>query len=150
MATTKDRQVIYLGAATAAALADYHARRRGQFKSVSATVEHLLQRALLGELDEGMEGLLAPVIAQRVEEAAARAVEARVAPLLAAQTDRLAALLVRSGKDALGGYGVGVAILERLTGDAAAARRLAEEARLAAGPAYTARGLRGTPGDERA
>jgi hypothetical protein len=59
-------------------------------------------------------------------------------------------LLVRSGKDALSGFGVGVAILERLTGDAAAARRLAEEARLAAGPAYTARGLRGTPGDERA
>jgi hypothetical protein len=146
MATTKDRQVIYLGAATAAALADYHARRRGQFKSVSATVEHLLQRALLGELDEGMEGLLAPVIARRVEEAAARAVEERVATLLRAQTDRLAALLVRSGKDALGGYGVGVAILERLTGDPAVARRLAEEARLAAGPAYTARGLRGDPG----
>ncbi len=148
MTTTKDRQVIYLSPALAAALADYQARRRGRFKSVSATVEHLLQRALTGELDEGMERLLAPVLAQRVEEAAARAVEERIATLLAAQTDRLAALLVRSGKDALGGYGVGVAILERLTGDPALARRLAEEARLVAGPAYTARGLRGTPGQE--
>ncbi len=32
--------------------------------------------------------------------------------------------------------------------DPAAARRLAEEARLAVGPAYTARGPRGTPRDE--
>jgi hypothetical protein len=148
MATTKDRLVIYLSPATAAALADYQARRRGRFKSVSAAVEHLLGRALLGELDEGTEGLLAPTIARRVEEAAARAVEARVAPLLAAQTDRLAGLLVRGGKDALVGVGIGVAILERLTGDPEGARRLAEEARLAAGPAYTARGLRGGPGQE--
>ncbi len=148
MATTKGRQVIYLSPAIATALADYQARRRGRFKSVSAAVEHLLGRALLAEVDEGTEGLLAPLIARRVEEAATRAVEARVAPLLAAQTDRLAGLLVRSGKDALGAYGVGVAILERLIGDPALARRLAEEARLAAGPAYTARGLRGTPGDE--
>jgi len=148
MATTKGRQVIYLSPAIATALADYQARRRGRFKSVSAAVEHLLGRALLAEVDEGMEGLLAPLIARRVEEAAARAVEARVAPLLKAQTDRLAGLLVRSGKDALSGYGVGVAILERLTGDAVAARRLAEEARLAAGPAYTARGLCEVSGDE--
>ena len=143
------RREIYLTAETDLALADYARRHRARFRTTSQAVEHLLRRALTGEVDEGVEGLLAPTIARRVEEAAARAVEARVAPLLAAQTDRLAALLVRSGKDALSGFGVGVAILERLTGDAAAARRLAEEARLAAGPAYTARGLRGTPGDER-
>ena len=143
---SKLRHVVFLGPATATALADYQARRRGQFRSVSAAVEHLLQRALVGELDEGLDGLLAPLIERRVEEAAARAIEARVAPLLAAQTDRLAGLLVRSGKDARSGVGLGVAILERLTGDPALARRLAEEARLAAGPAYTARALRG--GDE--
>jgi len=147
MATTKGRQVIYLSPVIATALADYQARRRGRFKSVSAAVEHLLGRALLAEVDEGTECLLAPLIARCVEEAAARAVEARVAPLLAAQTDRLAALLVRSGKDARTSVGVGVALLERLTGDPAVARRLAEEARLAAGPAYTARGLRGEGGD---
>ncbi len=142
------RREIYLTAETDLALADYARRHRARFRTTSQAVEHLLRRALTGEVDEGVEGLLAPTIARRVEEAAARAVEARVAPLLAAQTDRLAGLLVRSGKDALGAYGVGVAILARLTGDAAAARRLAAEARLAAGPAYTARGLRGEPGQE--
>jgi len=142
------RREIYLTAETELALAEYARRHRERFRTTSQAVEHLLQRALVGELDEGVEGLLAPLLARRVEEATARAVEARVAPLLRAQTDRLAALLVRSGKDALSGYGVGVAILERLTGDADAARRLAAEARLAAGPAYTAWGLRGSPGDE--
>ena len=142
------RREIYLTAETELALAEYARRHRERFRTTSQAVEHLLQRALVGELDEGVEGLLAPLIVRRVEEAAARAVEARVAPLLRAQTDRLAALLVRSGKDALSGYGVGVAILERLTGDAVAARRLAAEARLAAGPAYTARSLRASPGDE--
>jgi len=144
----KRKTILYFTAETAVALGEYQRRHRARFGSPSAAAEHLLQRALLGELDEGTEGLLAPLVERRVEEAAARAVEARVAPLLAAQTDRLAALLVRSGKDALGAFGVGVAILERLTGDRAAARRLAEEARLAVGPAYTARGLRTTPGDE--
>ena len=138
---TKGRHVIYLTPATAAALADYRARRRGRFESVSETVEHLLQRALQGELDEGLEGLLAPVIARRVEEAAGRAVEAHVAPLMKAQTDRLAALLVAGGKDARSAYGVGVAILERVTGDQGRARRLAEEHRLAAGRRYTRQGL---------
>ncbi len=87
--------------------------------------------------------MLAPVIARRVEEAAARAVEARVATLLTAQTERLAGLLVACGKDAWSGYGLGVAILEQVTGDQGLARRLAEDARLQAGSAYTARALRG-------
>jgi hypothetical protein len=143
----RQRREIYLTAETDLALAEYARRHRERFRTGSQAVEHLLRRALAGEVDEGVEGLLAPLIERRVEEAAARAVEARVAPLLRAQTDRLAALLVRSGKDALSGYGVGVAILERLTGDADAARRLAAEARLAAGPAYTARGLHGSIGD---
>ena len=144
----KRKTILYLTAETAAALGEYQRRHRERFRSPSAAAEHLLGRALTAGLDEGTEGLLVPILARAVEEAAARAVEARVAPLLKGQTDRLAGLLVRSGKDALVGVGVGVAILERLTGDRAAARRLAEEARLAAGSAYTARGLRGTPGDE--
>ena len=143
MVATKGRHVIYLSPATAAALAAYRARRHGRFTSISATVEHLLQRALQGELDEGLEGLLAPVIARRVEEAAARAVEAHVAPLMKAQTERLAGLLVACGKDARSGFGLGVAILEQVTGDQGLARRLAEDARLQAGSAYTTRALRG-------
>lgn len=142
------RSEIYLTPETELALAEYARRHRARFRTTSQAVEHLLRRALTGEVDEGVEGLLIPALARAVEAAAARAVEARVAPLLKGQTDRLAGLLVRSGKDALGGYGVGVAILERLTGDPALARRLAAEARLAAGPAYTTRGLRGDPGQE--
>ncbi len=144
----KQRTVLSLSPETVCALGEYQQRHRERFRSPSAAAEHLLRRALTTEIDEGTEGLLVPVLARAVEEAAARAVEARVAPLLKGQTDRLAGLLVRSGKDALAGFGVGVAILERLTGDREGARRLAEEARLAAGPAYTARGLRGAPGDE--
>jgi len=144
----KRKTILYLTAETAVALGEYQRRHRDRFGSPSAAAEHLLRRALEAEVDEGLEGLLIPALARAVEAAAARAVEARVAPLLKGQTDRLAGLLVRSGKDALSGYGVGVAILERLTGDPAAARRLAEEARLRSGAAYIARGLRGTPGDE--
>lgn len=139
----KQRHNLYLSAETAAALTAYHARHRRQFRSQSEVADHLLQRALLGEVDEGLEGLLVPRLERAVEAAAARAVEARVAPLLRAQTDRLAGLLVKSGKDALSGFGVGVAILERLTGDRAQAGRIADDARLKAGPAYTARGLAG-------
>ncbi len=143
----KRKTILYLTAETAVALGEYQRRHRDRFGSPSAAAEHLLRRALEGAVDEGLEGLLIPALARAVEAAAARAVEARVAPLLKAQTDRLAALLVRGGKDALGAYGVGVAILERLTGDPATARRLAVEARLAAGPAYTTRGLREEGGD---
>ncbi len=144
----KRKTILYLTAETAVALGEYQRRHRDRFGSPSAAAEHLLRRALEGAVDEGTEGLLIPALTRAVEAAAARAVEARVAPLLKGQTDRLAALLVRGGKDALSGYGVGVAILERLTGDREGARRLAEEARLAAGPAYTTRGLRGAPRDE--
>ena len=140
--TAKVRTVLYLDAATAQALADYQARHRRRFPTLSAAGNHLVGRAVLGEVDEGLEGLLAPAIARRVEEAAARAVEAQVAPLLRAQTDRLAGLLVKSGKDARSACVLGEAILAQLTGDPAAARRLAEDARSQAGPAYTARALR--------
>lgn len=144
----KRRSEIYLTAETELALAEYARRHRDRFRTTSQAVEHLLRRALLGELDEGIEGLLAPTIERRVEEAAARAVEARVAPLLRAQTDRLAALLVSSGKDARSAYGVGVAILEWVTGDKAGAQRLAEERRLAAGQRYTRQGLARGGGEE--
>ncbi len=142
----KERHVIYLTSATAAALADYRARRRGQFRSASETVEHLLQRALMGAFDEGMEGLVAPVLARLVQQAAARAVEGTIAALLATQTDRLAALLVRSdrdtitaGKDAAGAFTVTTAVLEVVLGDRARALALAEDARLKAGAQYARR-----------
>jgi len=142
----KERHVIYLTSVTAVALADYRARRRDQFRSNSETVEHLLQRALMGTFDEGMEGLVAPVLAQAVQQAAARAVEGTITALLATQTDRLAALLVRSdrdtiaaGKDAAGAFAVATAVLEVVLGDRARALALAEDARLKAGAKYARR-----------
>lgn len=139
----KTRAVLYLDMATAQALRAYQLRHRSRFPTLSAAGAHLLGRALLSEIDEGVEGLLVPIIERRVEEAAERVVEERVGALLRAQTDRLAGLLVRSGKDARAGAEIGVAVLERLTGDPALAKRVADEARLGAGPAYSAPALRG-------
>ena len=135
------RSAIYLSADSELALEEYARRKRGRFRTTSQAAEHLLRRALVSEVDEGMEGLLVPVLERAVEAAAARAVETRMAPLLLTQTDRLAGLLVKSGKDALSGFGVGVAILERLTGDRATAQAIAKDARLKAGPVYTRQGL---------
>ncbi len=137
----KRRTELYLSAEVETALAEYTRRHGGRFRSTSQAAEHLLRRALLADVDEGLEGLLAPLIERRVAEAAARAVEERVAPLLQAQSNRLAALLVKSGKDALTAAEIGVALAARVTGDRAVARRIAEEARLKAGPAYTRAGL---------
>ena len=139
------RTVLYLAPATARALQAYQARYCTRFPSRSVAGEHLLVRALLGEndgLDEGLEGVLAPLLERRVAAAAGQVVREEISTLLRAQTDRLAALLVRSGKDARMSASLATAILEQLTGDRAFARRLAEEARLAAGPAYTTQGLR--------
>lgn len=142
----KERHVIYLTSATAVAVADYRARRHTQFRSNSETVEHLLQRALMGAFDEGMEGLVAPVLARLVQQATARAVEGTLATLLATQTDRLAALLIRSdrdtiaaGKDAAGAFAIAIAVLEVVLGDRARAIALAEDARLKAGAKYARR-----------
>ena len=137
----KRRSELYLSVEVETALAEYTRRHRGRFRTTSQAAEHLLRRALLADVDEGLEGLLAPLIERRVAAAAARAVEERVAPLLQAQSNRLAALLVRSGKDALTAAEIATALAAQVTGDRALARRIAEEARLKAGPAYTTRGL---------
>ena len=144
----KRRSELYLSVEVEAALVEYARRHHDRFRTTSQAAEHLLRRALLAEVDEGTEGLLAPLVERRVEEAAARAIADEVAPLLRAQTNRLAGLLVRSGKDALGAYTLATALLEQVTGDPARARRLAEEARLRAGAAYTARGLAEAGGED--
>src|SRR4051812_24029933 len=97
---TKIRLAVYLDAATAEALAGWQQRHRSRCRSLSEAGQHLLRRALLTEVDEGLEGLLVPLLERRVEEAAERVVREEVGTLLRAQTDRLAGLLVRSGKDA--------------------------------------------------
>ncbi len=97
---SKRRYVVYLNAATATALADYRARRGAAFRSTSEAVEHLLTRALTGELDEGLEGLLLPHIAGAVRAAVREEVGELVGEKVERQSNRLAALLVASGKDA--------------------------------------------------
>lgn len=137
----KHKTILYLSAATRLALAEYQRRHQRRFRSTSQAAEHLLGRALTGELDEGMEGLLAPLIARAVREATREQVADGMKLLLDRQTNRLAALLVRSGKDALSAYWLGVALAEEVIGDKATAQRLARDAKLKAGPAYTRQGL---------
>ncbi|HEU5424305.1 MAG TPA: hypothetical protein VFU72_12240 [Nitrolancea sp.] len=143
----KTRLAIYLDTATAEALASWQLRHRESCPSLSEAGQWLLARALLADLNPGAESLIAPYLERRLTAAIGGLVREELSSLLRAQTDRLAALLVRSGKDARTSARLATAILEQLTGDHAFARRLAEEARLAAGPAYTAQGLRATGED---
>ncbi len=139
---TNIKTTLHLDPTVLAALDAYQRRHRRTLPTRSAATSLLLKRALLAAVDPDADGLLAPEVARQVEVAAERVVREEVGALLRAQTDRLAGLLVRSGKDARTGATIGTAILERVTGDRALARRLADEARLASGPAYTAIGLR--------
>ncbi|HET8630026.1 MAG TPA: hypothetical protein VFL91_21610 [Thermomicrobiales bacterium] len=143
----KRRTVLFLSPETACALTEYGRLHRARFRSTSEAADHLLRRALLEGVDEGTEGLLAPLLRRVVQETTRRELHDQLAPLLHAQTDRLAGLLVRGGQDAASAYGVGVAVLERLTGDAARARAIAEDVRLRAGARYAppAGAGRGTP-----
>lgn len=136
------KTTLHLDPAILAALDAYQHRHRRALPTRSAATSALLRRALLVAVEPEMEALLAPTLVRQVEEVVERAVREEVAALLRAQTDRLAGLLVRSGKDARAGVSLGTAVLAQLTGDHQQARRLADEARLAAGAAYTARGLR--------
>lgn len=139
---TNIKTTLHLDPMVLAALDAYQHRHRRTLPTRSAATSLLLKRALLAAVDPDADGLLAPEVARQVEVAAERVVREEVGALLRAQTDRLAGLLVRSGKDARTGATIGTAILERVTGDRALARRVADEARLASGPAYTVTGLR--------
>lgn len=143
----KVKVLLSLDATIVGALQAYQERRRDRFPHRSAAAEHLFARALLGAIEEEIEGLLIPTLERRVEAAAERVVREEVATLLRAQTDRLAGLLVRSGKDCRASVALGTTILEQLTGDRQHARRLTDEARLAAGTAYTAPHLKASGED---
>ena len=140
----KIRTILYLDGATALALDAYRRRHQRGLPTLSAAGAHLLRRALLSEIDEGLEGLLIPVLERRVEDAADRAIAAR----LKAQTDRLAGLLVRAGQDAVAAGkdaatagAVAALILEVVLGDAEQARRIVANARLRAGARYARRAI---------
>ena len=143
---TKQKTILYLSAETVGALMEYQRLHRARFRSASAAADHLLGRALGGELDEGMEGLLAPLVERAVREATREEVADAVKRLLDRQTNRLAALLVQSGKDAHRAAGLGLAVLERQTGDVGRAAAIARDVELKAGARYRRDGLR-APGE---
>jgi hypothetical protein len=132
----KQRTTLYLTAETAYALGEYLRLHRARFRSRSDAAEHLLRRALAGALDEGMENLLAPVIVRAVREATRREIGDGVGALVERRSNRLAALLVGSGKDAYRAARIAEVALGHLLADSAQAARVAEEARLQAGARY--------------
>ncbi len=139
---SKGRHVVYLSAATATALADYRARRGAAFRSTSEAVEHLLRRALTGELDEGLEGLLLPHIERAVRAAVREEVGELVGQQIERQSNRLAALLVASGKDAYRAAALAQADLEQRAGKRQA-EAIARDVDLGAGARYSRQGVRG-------
>lgn len=140
----KQKTILYLSPELAWAVRDYQRRHRERFRSVSAAVDHLLQRALASPVDAGLDDLLAPMIARGVRDAAAGAVEGQLVPLLAAQTDRLAGILVRvdrdciaTGKDAAIAAALIESVVAHLLGERA--HEIAADARLHAGAKYARR-----------
>ncbi len=134
------RTVVYLRVETAQALVDYGRRHATRFRSRSAVADHLLRRALTGELDEGMEDVLAPALVRAVRETVRREIAEQMGPLIERQSQRLAGLLVQSGKDAHRAARIAEGALGHLLADPAHAARVAEEARLQAGARYRSTG----------
>ena len=137
----KRRTIVYLSEETALALGEYQRRHRDRLPSGSATIEHLLRRALTADLDEGVEGLLLPAIARAVRAAVRQEVGERVGEQIARQSHRLAGLLVASDKDAHRAAELGRAVLERQVGQGPAGE-IARDVELRAGARYSRQGLR--------
>jgi hypothetical protein len=117
-----------------------YARRHGLSDAEAAN--RLLERALWGELDEGTQAMLAEGVYAAAARAARREILDQVPVLLAAQTDRLAGLLVLAGRDAAQAAALAQDTLAAASGDAGRAKERAEEARLAARARYTREGIR--------
>ncbi|GEM_PF-2223202 len=131
-----ERTVLYLQVETIQALAGYELRHASRFRSRSAAADHLLQRALMGELDEGTEGVLAPTLVRAVRETVRREIADQTGPLIDRQSQRLAGLLVQSGKDAHRAARIAEVALGHLLADPSRAARVADEADLQAGSRY--------------
>ena len=124
-----EQVTLYVEAETAMALTNYLRRHADHFGSRSDAADNLLRHALtnIGEMD-----------ARRVGEEAMRAA---IAPLLAGYAERIAALLMQSGKDAHRAVQLGEALAAHLLPSEHEAARIAEEARLRATARYTRRDL---------
>ncbi len=135
---------LYIEAEIHAALQEYAGRNR---ISLPETTNRLLQRALFGALDEGTEAMLVPEIRRAVAHAAGREIRESVTRLLEAQTNRLAALLVTSGRDAFTARKLARDCLEELTDDPRGADEREQEAWLKSRTRYTREGLRQATAD---
>lgn len=143
--TNRQRCTIFLDPTVARALADYAHRHRTRFATTSRAAEHLLARALTSDPSEGVEGLLAPALLAAVHAAVKREIADGMRPLLERQGERLAGLLVASGKDAHRAARMTEVALGHLLADPVRAARAAEEARLEAGARYRPKNHAGEP-----
>ena len=139
---TKQKTILYLTPATRLALEEYQRRHAGRFRTTSLAAEHLLRRALTEDLDEGVEGLLLPAIERAVRAAVRQEVAERVGEQIERQSNRLAGLLVASGKDAYRAAALAQADLEQRAGKRQA-EAIARDVDLGAGARYSRQGLRG-------
>jgi len=136
---TKVRKIVYLSPDVDLAVADYARRCK---LPVSHATDELLRRALFGGLDEGTEAMLVPEIRRAVTHAAGCEVRENVTRLLEAQTNRLAALLVTSGRDAFTARKLARDCFEELTDDPQGADERENDAWLKSRTRYTRDGLR--------
>ena len=125
-------QKVYLQPETIRAVEEYQARHRDRFRSLSEAYEHLVRRALLGDIREEQETLLVPEVARAIRETLAT----QVPPAVAAQVRTATAPLVRLAAGALAESAVSRELLAELIGLVAgdpdrAERALAEALRRA-------------------
>lgn len=160
----KQRRVLYIDRDVDSALMDYRRSHDGRFPTNSEAVTHLLRRAVLTELDEGSDRLLAPEIErmvratvrdelaawraevlpdirEAVRETAARETDDIVRRHTRSLGDRLIGVAVTAGRDAFTARKVGRAILDALLGNKEQAAAVEEDAHLSSRSRYTRPGL---------
>ncbi len=105
--------------------------------TISDASNHLLNRALFGALDEATEALLVPEIRKAAAAGARAALEEVITRALEKQSNRLAGLLVRSGRDARVAHELCRDILEEMYGSKEIADTKRKDAVLRAGQSYS-------------
>ncbi len=161
---SKVRRTWYIDGDVETAFQRYRATSNGRFTSESEASSHLLRRALLSELDEASEQLLAPEIQkmvqatvrqelaawraqvlpeirQAVRETAARETDDIVRRHTRSLGDRLIGVIVTAGRDAFTSRKVARAILDALLGNKEQAAAVEEDAHLNSRTRYTRPGL---------
>ncbi len=141
---SKVKLSLYLEAEIDAALREYASRKR---ISLPDATNRLLRLALFEQLDPGTEAMLVPEIRKAVAAAARWEIRENVTRLLEVQTNRLAALLVTSGRDAFTARKLARDCFEELTDDPQGADERENDAWLKSRTRYTRDDLRQATGD---